>query len=46
MGQPGRALALTRFLEHVAGHDRVWLTRRGDIARHWMATFPAPGGAA
>jgi len=23
----------------------VWVCRRVDIARHWIATHPAPGGA-
>jgi putative urate catabolism protein len=36
-GRPGRAAALARFLEYVQGHDRVWLPRRLDIARHWHA---------
>jgi putative urate catabolism protein len=36
-GRPGRAAALGRFLEHVLGHDSVWLCRRIDIARHWHA---------
>jgi len=31
-----------RFLDHVAAHDRVWLARRVDIARHWIARHPAP----
>ena len=29
----------------MAGHDRVWITRREDIARHWMAVHPAGRGA-
>ena len=35
IGRPGRAAALKRFIEHVKSHDRVWLPRRIDIARHW-----------
>ncbi len=35
VGRPGRAAALARFLDHVAGHDKVWVARRIDIARHW-----------
>lgn len=35
VGRPGRIAALTRFLDHVAAHDRVWITRRIDIAEHW-----------
>ena len=35
VGRPGRAAALARFLDHVLAHDRVWVARRIDIARHW-----------
>jgi putative urate catabolism protein len=34
-GRPGRAMALTRFLDHIAAHDRVWIASRLDIAKHW-----------
>jgi putative urate catabolism protein len=40
-GRPGRAAALARFLDYVGSHDRVWICRRVDIARHWIATHPA-----
>jgi len=40
VGRPGRMVALQRFLDHVARHDRVWVCRRVDIARHWHANFP------
>lgn len=36
-GRPGRAAALERFLDHVAKHEDVWVCRRVDIARHWIA---------
>jgi peptidoglycan/xylan/chitin deacetylase (PgdA/CDA1 family) len=36
-GHPARAAGLERFLDHVTRHDRVWLCRRVDIARHWHA---------
>ena len=39
-GRPGRAAGLARFLDHVQGHDRVWICRRADIARHWMEHHP------
>jgi len=39
-GRPGRLRALTRFLDHVERHDRVWLCRRIDIAQHWIANHP------
>ena len=40
VGRPARMAALKRFLEHVTAHDRVWVARRIDIARHWLATHP------
>jgi putative urate catabolism protein len=40
VGKPGRILGLKRFLEHVMAHDKVWVARRIDIARHWLATHP------
>lgn len=42
IGRPGRALGLAHFLDHVLKHDRVWICRGLDIARHWQATHPAP----
>jgi allantoinase len=42
-GRPGRAAGLARFLDHVLKHDGVWMCRRVDIARHWMATHPYQG---
>lgn len=39
-GRPGRAAALARFLDHVRRHDKVWICRRIDIARHWIAHHP------
>lgn len=40
IGRPGRFAALRRFLDHIAAHDRVWVCRRADIARHWAKTHP------
>ena len=42
-GRPGRAAALARFLDYILARERVWVTRRIDIARHWMETHPPPG---
>ena len=41
---PGRAAALARFLDFSAGHEKVWIATRLDIARHWIARHPPPGG--
>ena len=40
IGRPGRIDALERFLEYVLAHQRVWICRRVDIARHWIARHP------
>lgn len=40
LGRPGRFRGLQRFLDHVEKHDRVWVTRRIDIARHWRSRHP------
>lgn len=42
LGRPGRLRGLQKFLDHIAAHDKVWVCRRIDIARHWCAHFPAP----
>jgi putative urate catabolism protein len=40
LGRPGRITALQRFLDHIERHDRVWVCRRIDIARHWKQVHP------
>ena len=40
IGRPGRIAGLARFLDHVLAHDRVWVCKRAEIARHWFATHP------
>lgn len=44
LGRPGRITALQRFLDHIAGHDRVWVCRRIDIAQHWARVHPFQEG--
>ncbi|WP_312511451.1 allantoinase PuuE [Massilia sp.] len=39
-GRPGRTAALARFLDYVASHEHVWVTRRIDIANHWKSIHP------
>jgi putative urate catabolism protein len=43
-GRPGRIASLERFLDYVCGHERVWICRRIEIARHWIATHPFQPG--
>ncbi|MGY0501903.1 allantoinase PuuE [Nocardia sp. FBN12] len=40
-GRPARTVGLERFLDHVQSHDKVWITRRIDIAEHWRKVHPA-----
>ena len=40
LGRPGRIRAMKRFLDHIEAHDKVWVARRVDIARHWRKHFP------
>jgi peptidoglycan/xylan/chitin deacetylase (PgdA/CDA1 family) len=41
IGRPARSAGLARFLDYVLGHDKVWVCRGVDIARHWYAHHPA-----
>lgn len=40
LGRPGRFRGLQKFLDHLENHDRVWITRRVDIAKHWIEHHP------
>ncbi|WP_330179259.1 allantoinase PuuE [Nocardia sp. NBC_01503] len=40
VGKPARAKSLERFLDYVQSHEKVWLTRRIDIADHWRKVHP------
>ena len=40
LGRPGRILALQKFLDHIEKHDKVWVCKRVDIARHWKNQHP------
>jgi peptidoglycan/xylan/chitin deacetylase (PgdA/CDA1 family) len=39
-GRPGRAKAVTTFLDYVKEHEHVWFATRADIARHWYSRHP------
>ncbi len=39
LGRPGRIGALHQILDYMTGHDRVWICRREDIARHWLEHY-------
>jgi putative urate catabolism protein len=46
IGRPARIAALERFLDYVLGFEQVWICRRIDIARHWIAHHPFVRNAA
>jgi allantoinase len=43
IGHPARAMGLQRLLDYMMQRKDVWITRRVDIAKHWVATHPYPG---
>lgn len=43
IGRPARFRALQKFLDYVQSHNRVWIARRIDIARHWAKEHPFEG---
>ena len=40
LGRPGRISALHRILDYMLSHERVWICRREEIARHWAEQHP------
>ena len=45
LGRPGRFRALQHFLDYIEAHDQVWISRREDIARHWISHHPFVQGS-
>ncbi|MGB2318670.1 MAG: allantoinase PuuE [Candidatus Puniceispirillum sp.] len=43
IGRPARFAGLVKFIDHVQKHEKVWMARRLDIAKHWMKTHPYSG---
>src|ERR1700716_3761576 len=39
VGRPGRAAPLTRFLDYIMSHEKVWVPTRLQIAQHWHANL-------
>lgn len=36
-GKPGRCIALEQFLNYIASFNDLWITKRIDIAKHWLS---------
>ena len=43
LGHPARTAGLWRLLDYLKNQQGVWITRRIDIANHWIKTHPFPG---
>ena len=39
IGKPGRIQSLKKFLDYVLKHERVWICKRIDIAKHWIKNY-------
>jgi peptidoglycan/xylan/chitin deacetylase (PgdA/CDA1 family) len=39
VGRPGRAASLTRFLDYIMSHEKVWVPTRLQVAQHWHANL-------
>lgn len=39
-GRPARTQAVSRFIDHLKSTNSVWITRRIDIATHWLQEHP------
>ena len=39
IGHPGRMKSLLRLLDIVSDNKEIWVTRRVDIANHWIKHF-------
>lgn len=40
IGRPARIDSLERFLDYALSHPQVWICKRVEIARHWLAAHP------
>ena len=40
VGRPARFRGLVKFLDHILSHEKVWIAKRIDIAKHWIEKFP------
>lgn len=43
LGRPARIAALHKIIDHMVQHDKVWICKRGDIAKHWAKHHPFAG---
>ena len=39
IGKPGRIQSLKKFLDYVLKHEKVWLCKRIDVAKHWIKNY-------
>ncbi len=39
IGRPGRIQSLMKFLDYALNHEKVWICKRIDIAKHWIKNY-------
>ena len=39
IGRPGRIKSLMNFLDYAMKHEKVWICKRIDIAKHWIKNY-------
>ena len=39
IGRPGRIQSLIKFLDYALNHEKVWICKRIDIAKHWIKNY-------
>tara|TARA_B100000686_G_scaffold280127_1_gene301080 strand:+ start:14 stop:922 length:909 start_codon:yes stop_codon:yes gene_type:complete len=39
IGRPGRIKSLINFLDYAMKHEKVWICKRIDIAKHWIKNY-------
>ncbi|MDA7594196.1 allantoinase PuuE [Candidatus Pelagibacter sp.] len=39
IGKPGRIQSLKKFLDYITKHEKVWICKRVDIAKHWIKNY-------
>jgi len=39
IGRPGRAIAIEKIIKHIKSINKIWISKREEIAHHWIKSF-------
>ena len=39
IGRPGRAIAIEKIIRHIKSMNKIWISKREEIAHHWIKNF-------